>query len=359
MFAKLPDSEDIFYKAVLKSSVRALKLNHYTDNFDARRYNYDGKDHSNDFDAGYHAYHIHWFCKNHPKLYQAYLALDDEVSRRLFLHLIAYRLAGHMSVKIPVTYNTDPRALEEYRNMESAGSTPSGLKVSGMLGKVRHLDFQYRGHRYVIDGIRLESMLFRGQYFYERDGIRIAPEKGDHAIDGGAFLGDTACVFSNAVGPEGKVYSFDPVANNLEVINYNIRQFEFQNVKVFPFGLSDVNVHASPIVLNNYEPTFSGKGDDIPARTLDHLVQSGEVERVDFIKLDVEGAELSVLKGAKESIARFRPRLAISLYHKPEDLYQIILYIKEHFPFYSQHIDHYTIHSEETVLYCMDKSGHG
>ncbi len=65
-----------------------------------------------------------------------------------------------------------------------------------------------------------------------------------------------------------------------------------------------------------------------------------------------ECAEMDTLHGAQQSIERFKPKLAISLYHKPDDLFEIILYIKEKFPFYSCYVDHYTIHSEETVLYC-------
>jgi hypothetical protein len=42
----------------------------------------------------------------------------------------------------------------------------------------------------------------------------------------------------------------------------------------------------------------------------------------------------------------------VSLYHKPNDLFEIVAFVKENFPFYSMYIDHYTIHGEETVLYC-------
>jgi hypothetical protein len=81
-------------------------------------------------------------------------------------------------------------------------------------------------------------------------------------------------------------------------------------------------------------------------------VNTKEIDKINFLKLDVEGAELESLRGARDSIQRFKPKLAISLYHKPGDLFEIILYIKDKFPFYSCYLDHYTIHAEETVLYC-------
>jgi hypothetical protein len=69
--------------------------------------------------------------------------------------------------------------------------------------------------------------------------------------------------------------------------------------------------------------------------------------------MDVEGFELKALKGASSTIAKFRPKLAISLYHKPEDFFEIPIYLKSYYPFYRLYLDHYTIHAEETVLYAI------
>ncbi|MEW8382582.1 MAG: FkbM family methyltransferase, partial [Candidatus Thiodiazotropha taylori] len=119
-----------------------------------------------------------------------------------------------------------------------------------------------------------------------------------------------------------------------------------------PYGLSNENIDAEPITLNGYAPGFSPNNITVPLRTIDSLVDSGEIEKVDFIKLDVEGYELDVLLGAAQSIQKFQPKLAISLYHKPNDIFELITYIRDTYPFYHLHIGHYTIHNEETVLYC-------
>jgi hypothetical protein len=81
----------------------------------------------------------------------------------------------------------------------------------------------------------------------------------------------------------------------------------------------------------------------------------GVIPKIDFVKMDIEGAELSAIKGSASSIRRFRPNLAISLYHKPTDIFEIPSYIAKEFPFYEMYIEHYTIHAEETVLYCTSK----
>jgi hypothetical protein len=72
--------------------------------------------------------------------------------------------------------------------------------------------------------------------------------------------------------------------------------------------------------------------------------------------MDVEGCDLIALKGAERSIRRFRPTLAISLYDRSEDFFAIPLWIRDHCPGYQLHLDHYTIHQEETVLFGVPTS---
>ena len=224
-----------------------------------------------------------------------------------------------------------------------------------MFGKLNHYDFKFREHQYKLMVSASEYYLFRRQYFYSSDGITISAEHGDIVIDGGAWLGDTSSVFSNAVGVNGKVYAFEPVADHLAVLKYNARQFPIENVICMPYGLSDANVQADPVVLTRYDPGFSSVHEQqVPVCSVDHLIKSKTIDKIDFIKLDIEGAELSALRGARDSIRNFKPKLAISLYHRPNDLFEIISFVKEEFPFYACCIDHYTIHQEETVLYCAN-----
>ena len=68
--------------------------------------------------------------------------------------------------------------------------------------------------------------------------------------------------------------------------------------------------------------------------TLDAYVREKNLPRVDFIKLDVEGAELDVLKGAVTTIARFKPILALSAYHKLDDFWTLMNFVKSVRPDY-------------------------
>ena len=85
----------------------------------------------------------------------------------------------------------------------------------------------------------------------------------------------------------------------------------------------------------------------VPSVALDDVVTG----RVSFIKMDIEGSELSALKGARRIITEQRPRLAISIYHKPMDFLLIPEYILSLVPEYKMAIRHYGADALETVLY--------
>jgi FkbM family methyltransferase len=273
----------------------------------------------------------------------------------LMLYLIAYRLGGHQSIRIPVPFGRDRRA-DGSGYFAAQVSQPSQLSIGGAFGALRHFDFHFEGIRYKADCLGLEYYLHRKQYFFSREAVRIAPEPGDHVIDGGACLGDSAVVFANAVGPKGKVYAFDPVQEHIQVVEHNARQNPALQIQPMPFGLSDVDVFEDPISLETYAPGFRCDGKSVPLASIDSLVGSGAIARVDFIKFDIEGSELNALKGATSTIHKYRPKLAISIYHKPNDLFEIPIYLNNTFPFYRMYLDHYSIHSEETVCYCVDGS---
>lgn len=75
---------------------------------------------------------------------------------------------------------------------------------------------------------------------------------------------------------------------------------------------------------------------EIPAYAPDSLFERGE--RVDYLKYDVEGAELDALEGSRRLLEESRPRLLVSCYHRPEDLFLLPLWLKDHFPFYKLYL---------------------
>ncbi len=67
--------------------------------------------------------------------------------------------------------------------------------------------------------------------------------------------------------------------------------------------------------------------------------------------MDIEGAEPLALKGAVETIKRFKPKLAIAIYHSMDDFIKIPIWIIELNLGYKLYLGHYTIHSEETIIF--------
>lgn len=321
------------------------------DNFDAGRFNIGGADRSGVFDtdaAKSALLDMMINCENH---FATYRSLEDQTSKDLYFDLMRYRLAGHLHVRLPTN---SPPFHEAARAAAAMEWTPSTLALKGALGGLRHFTFRFKEREVALDAGSLFHQFFLGQYFYDRDGVSIAPEPGDHVIDAGACLGDTAVAFAAAVGETGHVHSFDMCDAHLAALRHNVAQNPWARVTIHPAGLSDTVQDGEVLRSHDLRPGQSVFAmDNPPLTTLDHLVASGAIERVDFIKMDIEGSELSALRGALETLRRFRPKLAVSLYHRVEDFHTIPDFLRSLDLGYRLHLDHYTIHAEETVLYAQ------
>ena len=89
----------------------------------------------------------------------------------------------------------------------------------------------------------------------------------------------------------------------------------------------------------------------IRTAAIDDIVDKND--RVTFIKMDVEGAELESLKGARKLIKRDCPKLAVCIYHRPEDMITLPLYIKSLVPEYKLYLRSYSNSDNEMVLYAV------
>lgn len=350
------DKLEQFHYVVLKSFFHAAHKRE-SNNYDFSRFGTFESGKEMVFETDRHIVALNWYFQRIVKLFHSWNLLSDNASKALFIELLLFRLLGHLHVRIhadPLLLND---AVAEFKNRTKGVESTS--EVSGMFGSLIDFDFEWNGEHYAatLSAGGLANKLIRRQYFFQRGNTTIAPEQGDHVIDGGACLGDTAIVFSHAVKEYGKVYSFEPNDVHLQVLRKNIRDHTIPNIELFPCGLSDREVETTPVKLKDscdfgFSIESAGKaGLECPQIQLDALVESGKIERVDFIKLDIEGSELAALKGAVRTLGRFKPKLAISIYHKMDDLWEIIAFLNAACPFYRFYIDHYTIHLEETVLY--------
>jgi FkbM family methyltransferase len=95
----------------------------------------------------------------------------------------------------------------------------------------------------------------------------------------------------------------------------------------------------------------AAEGGAIETTTLDELVERNGLRRVNFLKLDVEGSELAVLRGATQTLRDHRPRLAIAVYHHVRDIWEIPLYLHGLGLGYRLFLDHTSAGMDETVLF--------
>jgi hypothetical protein len=89
----------------------------------------------------------------------------------------------------------------------------------------------------------------------------------------------------------------------------------------------------------------------VAVTTIDALTDEQRLERVDFIKMDIEGGEVDALRGAQETLRKFAPRLAISVYHRPRDLPDIVATVRQARPDYRLYLSHKSPGLGDTILF--------
>lgn len=177
------------------------------------------------------------------------------------------------------------------------------------------------------------------QYF--PDIIRKVLKTDEVFVDVGAYNGDSIEEFLSVVGSNYKrIYAFEP-----EPVNYCLAQKKFsdQRIKFFMCGCGEYPNEAKIVHVNGYEGTQLECEFDDQLQECVSIIRLDDViaEAVTYIKMDIEGMELSALKGAKHIIRRNHPKLAISVYHKKEDLIEISEYLRNLDSTYKFYLRHY------------------
>ncbi len=128
---------------------------------------------------------------------------------------------------------------------------------------------------------------------------------GDWVVDGGAFIGDHTIAYLKAVGPEGKVYAFEPNPAAYSCLYHNC-----SDAVTFNAGLSDREYFAEYKFDTNAGASHVGELEgNVHLFTLDSL----NLRRCDFLKLDIEGCEYEALLGASKTIKEYRPVMWIEV----------------------------------------------
>jgi FkbM family methyltransferase len=213
-----------------------------------------------------------------------------------------------------------PRIAEVVRRLSAHHAPPHPLQIDDFLGKGKF-------YCYITEHMG-GQIFFRGSYSGSQLELlqRLLPPEGVF-IDVGANQGEFT-VTAALIAPRGRVLAFEPVAKYRSRLQVNIELNGFSHVTVFPFGLGD-EIGTLPIYDSKQAFSDGTRHEGLPTlfkttqrnsfretvdiRRLDDIILESDLQRIDVIKLDIEGAEFFALKGAVKSLKRFRPKLILEI----------------------------------------------
>ena len=159
----------------------------------------------------------------------------------------------------------------------------------------------------------------------------LSPARWRRVLDGGAYDGDTARAILDSAPGVREILCVEPDERNYRrLLSYRDRETRAAITPVHA-ALSDAPGTATLFAAGNRNSTLfreshEARREEVGVATVDELLAG---DGIDLLKLDVEGAEGAALRGAKETLARFRPALLVSAYHRSEDLFALPLLLNE------------------------------
>ena len=155
----------------------------------------------------------------------------------------------------------------------------------------------------------------------------VLPREGEVFIDVGGYIGSYSIPAAKAVGRAGRVVILEPESNNRRQLEKNIALNGVTNCHVLPMAAwsssGSVGWHqdAHPV----WHRVEADQNDEsVAAVSIDDLVRHFSLIRVDWIKMDIEGAEVDALKGAENTLMRFRPQLFIEVHETLKSVTELL-----------------------------------
>ena len=160
----------------------------------------------------------------------------------------------------------------------------------------------------------------------------------ENAVDAGAYNGDTVRELISFRPNVRKIYAIEPDSRNYKKLLKYVSN-ETSECCVLPMNAAaySENSHASFSGSGNRNSSISSTASHEKRDENISLIRIDSIsdERLDYVKYDVEGAEMEALIGSEKAIEKFHPDLLVSVYHRSEDIFKIVNYILQKYPFYS------------------------
>lgn len=216
---------------------------------------------------------------------------------------------------------------------------------------------------------QVEEALFYGKT-YDAQTLAMAlrcVDKGSHIIDIGANIGFFSVILSRIVGESGCVVAFEPSPRFHPRLLANVKVNGLRNVIPIQLALADeaghtrlISTHSSASVVSDFGMTPTRK-DRVSTETLDRILSTLELPKLDLIKLDVDGYDHKVLRGAKETIHRFKPDIIaelsdLTLEAAGTSSREMLRYLRFHDYLFSIDGIDYT-HDVDQIIDCLRRDG--
>jgi FkbM family methyltransferase len=288
-----------------------------------------------------------------------YARLADQASKDLLVKLVAFRALGHVKVRLPLSSRAYWDELAMFERMRDP-SDFIALDYKPWRLYRHDLGTGHNGISLYLNSKGVFTTFGLNHYRYQGEGVTsVEASPGDVVLDLGGCYGDTALYFGDKVGSDGKVFVFEFIPQNLLTMkrNLNLNTELSKRVRIVERPVWDNSGQeiffsdrgaGSRVEFERFDG-FDGTSTTI---SVDDFVEAQALDHVNFLKTDIEGAEPAALSGAVRTLRRFRPNLAVSIYHSMDDFVNLIRQIDELDLGYRFYLGHATIYASETVLFC-------
>lgn len=295
--------------------------------------------------------YFEWFKDNYKSLEYFYNLLEEKEEKQLYLKMIVSKLLG----SVYVTEQEKEKYIHSRDVFDNLLIDNSIRQLKSVTRKLKFYDLSKLGYGIKLYGARalLDKLVIHNQYSYKDCKV----EKDNIVIDAGGCWGDTSLLFSSKVGKQGKIFTFEFFEDNLNILKenlYNNKELA-NNIDLIERPLYDKSNrdlylnHACADITTLTENKSNSQ--QYKTISIDDFVNNNKIEKIDFIKMDIEGCELKALQGAQNTLKKYKPKLAIAAYHKYDDYYEIPKFLNDLNVGYKFYFASYTLGFTDTVIY--------
>lgn len=248
-----------------------------------------------------------------------YSKLENDDKKRFIIWFL--KRWGTIHLVNPIEYNLYTQMVEKVKNQNCEIIEIDKIKYKIQDMNIQGYSFKLAAYNWVLS----VHDVFYNQYEHKTFQIK----NGDVIIDAGGFIGDTAALFCEKTSNNCFIHAFELLDENIKLFKYNNKLNNIESfVKINQLALtnkSDETIKIKQTAVQGATSIFGNNDSEtsIKTITLDDYIITNNIEKVDLIKMDIEGAEIAALEGAINTIKHFKPRLALCLYHKWDDVITI------------------------------------